>query len=262
MQDSINKNNLISFEPIGLFKSKQIHPYQAGRQPDTNGLQGYIELKPGKNFEQALQDLAGCSHIWVIFTFHYNENWKPLVQTPRSNKKIGVFATRAPYRPNPIGLSLVKIISIDGLTIKVSENDILDGSPILDIKPYHPEHDIAEEASIQWLEENQVNQNKINYSPIAEEQIDFLIQNGVPEIKTFIQRQLEFDPTNKDKKRVEEKSGYWTLAYRTWRIDFSHADDVIGILNLHSGYTEEDLKQFEDKYADKKLHREFNKIFK
>src|SRR4051812_29242204 len=107
---------------IGLFESEQIEAYQAGRQPDVLGLNGKIKLNPGQNFEQALEDLIGCSHIWIIFGFHHNTNWKPQVQTPRSNKKIGVFATRAPYRPNPIGLSLVKLVDIKDLTIEVGEN--------------------------------------------------------------------------------------------------------------------------------------------
>jgi tRNA-Thr(GGU) m(6)t(6)A37 methyltransferase TsaA len=249
-----------NFTEIGIFKSKQIEPYQAGRQPDELSETGVIELFSGENYEQALQDLEGCSHVWVIFGFHKNENWKPLVQTPRSKRKIGVFATRAPYRPNPIGLSLVKIISIDGLKITLAENDLLNDSPIFDIKPFHPESDSAEDAKIDWLRNTLASKNKINFSPLAEEQLEWLAANQLAEIKTFILRQLEYDPTNKNKKRVEEKLGYWTLAYRTWRIDFSSNENTIGILAIRSGYTEEELKSETDSYGDKKTHIKFNSI--
>jgi tRNA (adenine37-N6)-methyltransferase len=245
-------------KPIGFFKTSQFEPYQAGRQPDQLGLIGEINLLPNQNYEQALQDLNGCSHIWIVFGFHKNQNWKPLVQTPRSTRKIGVFATRAPYRPNPIGMSLVKLISVDGLKIIVSENDLLDGTPVYDIKPFHPESDTAEEPKINWLESDLAEKNSVYFSPLAEEQIDFL---NLVEIKNFILRQLEYDPLNKSKKRVEENHGYWTLAYRTWRIDFSYSENAVGILSLRSGYTQDDLAKFEDPYSDKDLHRRFIKEF-
>jgi len=251
----------MNLKPIGVFQSEQIEPYQAGRQPDALGTQGVIRLHKGQNFEQALQDLIGCSHIWIIFGFHLNENWKPLVQTPRSDRKIGVFATRAPYRPNPIGLSLVKLIDIKDLEIFVGENDLLNHSPIYDIKPFHPEADIASDARVEWLETAQVKKYQITFSPPAESHLDFLEMQGVNEIRTFVSRQLEYDPVNADKKRVSEHSGFFTLAYRTWRIDFTLGENSVGILTIHSGYSAEDLKDFADPYGDKKIHRLFNKEF-
>lgn len=251
----------MTLKPIGVFESAQIEPYHAGRQPDELGLFGKIKLHSGENFEQALQDIEGCSHLWIIFGFHLNENWKPLVQTPRSNKKIGVFATRAPYRPNPLGLSLVELINVSGLTLEIGPNDILNNTPIYDIKPYHPEFDIAENAKIDWLETSTFKKNIISFSPFAESQLEFLEQQSLKEIRPFIIRQLEFDATNKSKKRVEEHPPYWILAYRTWRIDFTIAEDSIGILSIRSCYSDQELMDFEDKYSDKKIHRLFNKEF-
>lgn len=251
----------LTLKSIGTFESEQIEPYQAGRQPDSSGLNGRIRLHAGQNFEQALQDLVGCSHIWIIFGFHHNPNWKPLVQTPRSEKKIGVFATRAPYRPNPIGLSVVKLIDIKGLCVEVGPNDILNGSPIYDIKPYHPNHDLVADANIEWLDEASENKNSVSFSPIAEEQLDFLSDNGLNELKIFITRQLEYDPINKNKKRVDENMGYYTLSYRTWRVDFTLAENSVGILSIRSGYSEQDLDEssadYNDKYGDKTLHRSY-----
>lgn len=252
----------MTLNPIGVFESAQIEPYQAGRQPDELGLFGKIKLNPGQNFEQALQDIESCSHLWIIFGFHHNENWKPLMQTPRSNKKIGVFATRAPYRPNPIGLSLVELISVNGLILQIGANDILNGSPVYDIKPFHPEHDIAQDAKIGWLETSTFIKNTIIFSPFVEGQLEFLEKHNVNEIRSFIIRQLEYDPTNQSKKRVEQYQSYWSLSYRTWRIDFTFSEDTIGILSLRSGYSDQELLEFEDKYSDKKIHRSFNKEYK
>ncbi len=246
---------------IGIFESEQLEPYQAGRQPDELGLPGIIQLHKGFNYEQALSDLNGCTHIWVIFGFHHNQNWKPLVQTPRTEQKIGVFATRAPYRPNPIGLSLVSLISIDKLKITVGPNDILNGSPVFDIKPYHPEYDLAEEASIAWIDETLLSKNNISFSPQADEQLDFLETHGLKELRPFIQRQLEYDALNHKKKRVEAQSGYYTLSYRTWRIDFTSIDNTVGILCIRSGYTEAHMFDATDTYSDKKLHTSFKKTF-
>lgn len=257
---TFNKPVSLTLNSIGLFESSQLEPYQAGRQPDALGYSGKIHLHSGFNFEQALQDLVGCTHIWIIFGFHHNTNWKPLVQTPRSNKKIGVFATRAPYRPNPIGMSLVKLVDIKNLTIEVAENDILNGSPVYDIKPYHPEYDHAEDASIEWLEKSSHQKNIINFSPLAEEQMDFLSRYEVL-LKAFVIRQLEYDALNKDKKRVEDNGQYYTLSYRTWRIDFTLIENIVGVLAIRSGYSKEDLNeespQYNDTYQDKNIHRKF-----
>jgi tRNA-Thr(GGU) m(6)t(6)A37 methyltransferase TsaA len=254
-------NSNITFSPIGYFKSSQIEPYQAARQPDELSEPGEIVLNSGFNFEQALQNLNDCSHIWIIYHFHHNQNWKPLVQTPRALDKIGVFATRAPYRPNPIGMTTVKLISIEGLTIQVGPNDILDGTPILDIKPYHPESDRIENATIQWLDSVAQEKFEVRISPFAEEQFDFLGINGQRELKPFVSRQLEYDPINSDKKRVKKVNELYELSYRTWRIDFVMIDKVISILSVRSGYSTSDLANVEDKYQDKELHKKFNKTF-
>ena len=155
-------------KPIGFIRSSQVEPYQASRQPDHLCKPATIKLQ-GNKFLPALKDLDGCSHVWIIFGFHHNPNWKPLVQTPRSDRKIGVFATRAPYRPNPIGLSAVKLISVNGLEIELGPNDLLDGTPVFDIKPYVAEVDSIEGSSVTWLQNSTHKKIKINFSPLAEE---------------------------------------------------------------------------------------------
>lgn len=125
------------------FKEKFGIPRQPGLAPLATA---EIELLPPYDDLNALDGLEGCSHIWVQFVFHANkrEEWKPKVKPPRlgGNKTLGVFATRSPVRPSPIGLSVVKfekIVRREGkIFIKISGVDLLDGTPVLDIKPYVP----------------------------------------------------------------------------------------------------------------------------
>ncbi len=250
----------LALKPIGFIRSKQVQPYQASRQPDEISEPATIMLQ-GQNFAQALTDLDGCSHIWLIFGFHHNNSWKPMVQTPRSDRKIGVFATRAPYRPNPLGLSCVQVLSVNNLEIEIGPNDLLDGTPIYDIKPYVASVDSVPNATVTWLQDSIHQKMKITFSPSAEEELDFLEVNQLTQVRSFITRQLEYDPTNSDKKRVEKNNHYWTLSYRTWRIDFLITDDTVGILAIRSGYTAEELSIDQDNYQDKTLHKKFNKQF-
>jgi tRNA-Thr(GGU) m(6)t(6)A37 methyltransferase TsaA len=113
---------------------------EAPRQPRAaGGAGGTIELYPGRNFEHALDDLQGWEYIWVIFWFHLNRSWRPKVLPPRSTSgRKGVFSTRSPHRPNPIGLSAVRLERVDGLTLHIRDVDMVDGTPVLDIKPYVP----------------------------------------------------------------------------------------------------------------------------
>lgn len=126
------------------FKTKFAIPRQPGL---TENLQSTIVFEKEYRVKEALRGLDGYSHIWLIWCFHETkkEGWSPTVRPPRlgGNKRMGVFATRSPYRPNPIGLSCVKLKEIrdtreQGTVLVVEGADMLDGTPILDIKPYLP----------------------------------------------------------------------------------------------------------------------------
>ena len=119
-------------------------------------LEGLIIFEPEYRSAEALRGIEGFSHLWLIWEFSeaVRENWSPTVRPPRlgGNKRMGVFATRSPFRPNPIGLSCVRLIGVEktansGLAIRVSGIDMMDGTPIYDIKPYLPAADCHPEAS-------------------------------------------------------------------------------------------------------------------
>jgi tRNA-Thr(GGU) m(6)t(6)A37 methyltransferase TsaA len=258
------KENLV-LNPIGYFSCEKKFPYEAASQGtmDLSGDRGLIELEPGFNFEQAVRGLAHMSHLWVMFWFHNNENWKPLVMVPRgSTEKQGVFATRSPHRPNPVGLSLVKIDEIDQRKIWVRDFDLLDGTPILDLKPYHPEADVAINPKLGWMEKLNEQEYAVSTTAQFDRKAQFLYTKGVKQLVPFCGQQLRFDPFNQEKKRVtftSENDGI--IAYRTWRIHFYTDKFLIRLETIRSGYTDTDLKAREDKWNDKEIHREFIALF-
>ncbi|MGZ3768660.1 MAG: tRNA (N6-threonylcarbamoyladenosine(37)-N6)-methyltransferase TrmO [Bdellovibrio sp.] len=255
----------IEMNPIGIFHSNQVQPYEAGRQPDEFHAEGVIELFSGQNFEQALVGLEGCERIWVLFYFHHNPHWNPMVLPPRGrDKKVGVFATRSPYRPNSIGMSCVKVKQINKLKIHVEGADILNESPILDIKPYVAYADSFPGVEPIWLQDSI--KHKVLFSTEALTQLQWLEDNGVNQFKNFLLHQLEYEPANSKKKRVkklENSANEFVIAYRTWRAHFTitTANNTVEIKNIFSGYSENDLKENSDPYLDKELHREFKTLF-
>lgn len=141
-----------TFPTIGIIHSCFKEKFGIPRQPGLAPLAAAeLELLPPYDDPAALDGLEGCSHIWVQFVFHANSRneWKPKVKPPRlgGNKSLGVFATRSPTRPAPIGLSVVKldgVVERDGkLLLQLSGIDLLDGTPVLDIKPYVPYVDLV-----------------------------------------------------------------------------------------------------------------------
>ncbi len=115
------------------------------------GIQGAIELYT--EYVEGLQDLEGFSHIILIYHFHLSEGYSLKVKPFMDENLRGIFSTRAPKRPNPIGISVVRLVKIEGAVLQIEDVDIVDGTPLLDIKPYVPEFDVHEVEKIGWLSE-------------------------------------------------------------------------------------------------------------
>jgi tRNA-Thr(GGU) m(6)t(6)A37 methyltransferase TsaA len=126
---------MIALQPIGTVRSpytdKGQIPKGPGAQHDATGV---LEIRP--EFEAGLTDIEGFSHLYVIWVFDRADGWDLLAQPPTDNRPHGVFATRAPRRPNPIGLTVVELLGREGPRLRVRGVDMLDGTPIVDIKPY------------------------------------------------------------------------------------------------------------------------------
>jgi len=142
----------IHYRPIGIIRS----PFQniAGMpiQPSgAAGIRGTVEVLP--EFAEGLKDLQGFSHIILLYHFHQVQEAKLIVTPFMDSQPRGVFATRVPKRPNPIGLSIVKLLGIEGSILHVENVDILDSTPLLDIKLYVPEFDHYVADRVGWLEQ-------------------------------------------------------------------------------------------------------------
>jgi len=249
-----------SFRAIGvLLTGGGDYRQQSPRQGALCRNTGVIELFPGSNFETAAADLCGVDYIWVVYVFDRNRNWKPKVLPPVGSKRIGVFATRSPHRPNPIGLSAVRLLKVDGLRLHIADHDLLNGTPILDIKPYLREADSFPDARLGWRDEMGFDRRRLEYSPLALRQLELLASLGAPDLHAVAEAQLALRELDPRRQRLERLSnGSMILAFRTWRICFSVIDDTVSIAEIRSGYsTDELVADAPDPYGDKDTHRRF-----
>jgi tRNA-Thr(GGU) m(6)t(6)A37 methyltransferase TsaA len=136
--------------PIGIIHSPFIDKSQTPIQASRSQARGVVEVYP--EYAEGLQDLEGFSHIFLLYTFHESSGYSLLVKPFLDDQLRGLFATRYPARPNPIGLSVVKLISRKGNSLEVEGVDMLDGTPLLDIKPYIPDFDVRSNTRDGWYE--------------------------------------------------------------------------------------------------------------
>jgi tRNA-Thr(GGU) m(6)t(6)A37 methyltransferase TsaA len=140
----------IQYKPIGIIHSPFRNPRGMPIQPvGAQDISGTVELRA--EYGDGLKDLEGFSHIILIYHFHLSEGYSLQVKPFLDDTPRGIFAIRAPRRPNPIGISVVRLERIEGMTLYISNVDIVDGTPLLDIKPYVPHFDGAEDVQVGWL---------------------------------------------------------------------------------------------------------------
>lgn len=146
----------IEFTPLGIihtpFKTVENIPIQPAVRKD---IEGRIEVF--NEYKEGLSDLDGFSHIYIIFYLHKSRSYKLKVVPFLDTVERGIFSTRSPSRPNPIGLSVVEIVSVKDNIINIKGIDMLDGTPLIDIKPYVPEFESAENIRKGWLEGKEKN---------------------------------------------------------------------------------------------------------
>jgi tRNA (adenine37-N6)-methyltransferase len=253
-----------SLKAIGHFKGHSIHKSAIPRQGYLSEQTGEIYFEKGFDSKAALQGLEKMSHVWVLFRFHDAKSKpKPLVRPPRNpDIQVGVWATRSPYRPNSIGLSLVKIEKIENGRLFISQVDLLDQTPIFDLKPYIPESDSVKNPQLGWIGE--VQNWKYSLKLKARKQMLWLKANGLIEIEDLLISQFGTPPLQSKRKRVQKlDSNHYILSYRTWRFHFklNLKKHLSEIENITSGYSQIELEDSKDPYLDKKLHQKFNSLF-
>jgi tRNA-Thr(GGU) m(6)t(6)A37 methyltransferase TsaA len=250
----------LALRPIGVVRTPFVEPAEAPRQPRAaEGVPGRIELAPG--LEDAASDLEGWEYLWVIFWFHRAVGWKPKVLPPRSERKRGVLSTRAPRRPNPIGLSVLRLVRAEGLVLHVADVDLLDGTPVLDVKPYVPWTDAIPGAKTGWLEppegarpggERPADPRPtwpVVLAPLAEAQLGWLAERGVA-LKERLVAALALGPQPHAYRRIKRDEQGLRIAVKEWYARFEVAGETIAVTRLETGMRPENVE-------GAPLHRDF-----
>lgn len=253
--------------PIGYLRTEASAKVDAPRQPAAaRGREGRIELLPGCNLEHAVEDLAGCDRIWVIFWFHLNAAWRPKVLPPRGpGKRRGVLATRSPHRPNPLGLSALRLTRVEGLTLHVLDVDMVDATPVLDIKPYVAYTDAHPDSTVAWLQHTDngspvdpLETYEVVLSVLVREQLEWIEARSPDRLGERICSLLSSDPFPRPYRRIRREAVGFRLAVGAWRIRFRVDGRRVEVDSLASGYREAQLlsggAQTDEALA---VHREF-----
>ena len=198
---------------------------------------GYIVFEPPYNNPDAVRGLEEFSHIWLIWQFSeaVRDDWSPTVRPPRlgGNTRVGVFASRSPFRPNPIGLSLVKLESIEydhslGLVLHVTGADILDGTPIYDIKPYLPYSEAKPDAEGGFAHRVMDDSMQV----VLTEDADLEPAKEIPEEDLYtIKKLLAQDPRPRYQDDPERVYG---MSYGDWEVKFTAGDGVIMVKSIRN----------------------------
>lgn len=198
---------------------------------------GYIVFEPPYNNPDAVRGLEEFSHIWLIWQFSQavRDDWSPTVRPPRlgGNTRLGVFASRSPFRPNPIGLSLVKLESIEydhslGLVLHVTGADILDGTPIYDIKPYLPYSEAKPDAEGGFAHRVMDDSMQV----VLTEDADLEPAKEIPEEDLYtIKKLLAQDPRPRYQDDPERVYG---MSYGDWEVKFTAGDGVIMVKSIRN----------------------------
>ncbi len=229
----MEKRDALLIEPIAYirngYKEKFGVPRQSGLAPSVKSV---IEFCEGFRDENCIRDIEQYSHLWLLWGFSKNENqWSPTVRPPRlgGNKRVGVFATRSPFRPNPIGLSCVVLEKIEdsknGKILVVSGGDLADGTPIYDIKPYLPYVDSINGAFGGFSEEHK---NDFLTVDIPEELKEVLTESQIANITEL----LSLDPRpsyQNDEERI------YGLAFEDLQIRFRYEEEKIIVTDIIRG---------------------------
>jgi len=212
---------------IGLVESPYKEKFSIPRQAGLIDIPIKIKILPPYNREEAFHGLNQFSHLWVLFLFNevIDTEEKLSVRPPRlgGNIKQGVFATRSPYRPNRIGMSAVKIISISKDEIIISGGDFLDKTPVIDIKPYLKKNDCIVDATSSWTDELNDRLFNVEYLNNCDQVLNTLERESICKI-------LSYDP--RPRFHEDEKKDYAVKLFN-YDIHFKISNDVVSIFLIH-----------------------------
>jgi tRNA-Thr(GGU) m(6)t(6)A37 methyltransferase TsaA len=234
----------LTLRPIGFIRTQKQVKFQARHQPaESEPERNVLELLPGNNYEQALHDLAGFSRVWLVWWFHRNTDWRPRVLPPRGPaKRRGVFATRSPHRPNPLGLTPVQLIKVEGRRLILGACDLVDGTPVFDIKPYIPAYDAFPDASAGWIDEIETElsvppQFEVGLAPLALAQAEWLQAGWQIDFRPRLIELLARDPRPHRTRRISRRGEVnFVIGCGAWRAVFGVEQNAVTVQWLEPGY--------------------------
>lgn len=230
---------MYSVEPIGFIESPYKEKFAVPRQPRlVPAARSRVRLTGEANSPEALRGIEQFSHIWLLFLFDQNlqAGWKPTVRPPRlgGNERIGVFASRSTFRPNGIGMSAVEVKGVtklgDQIYLDLGNVDLVDGTPVIDIKPYIPYSDAVAEASAGYAE-GEPDTSPVNFSAAS---LTKLQQRPDSEyLKTVIEQVLAQDPRPAYKKNKPDNKEYAVNLFDL-NVKFTVTDNLITVTAIES----------------------------
>ena len=235
---------MLTLTPIGYVRTGKRVKFEARHQPEESAAEQHVlELVPGGGYEEGLRDLAGFSRVWLIWWFHKNSTWRPMVLPPRGPAvRRGVFATRSPHRPNPLGITPVQLLAVEKGRLILGPCDLVDGTPVFDIKPYLPAYDAFPDESAGWTGEvdtalMEPPQFTLVWSPLAVEQGEWLAGQWQIDFRPRLTELLGRDPTPHRTRRIRKRAdGKLRIGCGGWLAEFAVIDREVIITSLRPGY--------------------------
>ncbi len=221
---------------IGVVESNFKEKFGTPRQGNlVSAARGRVRLLPPCNVEDAFIGLEGCTHIWLQFIFHQNRDkrWRPKIRPPRlgGNARIGVFASRSPYRPNALGLSAVRLLGVrrigGHLYVEYQGGDLVEGTPVVDIKPYVPYADALPDAKNSFAE---TLPGKV---PVIfnEQALATCLTFGGEDLRLLVEQMLEQDP--RPQYQVDVDGRVYIMAVNQWQVRWSVEKNMVGDLVIN-----------------------------
>ena len=234
----------LTLRPIGYLRTQKQVKFQALHQPpDLPSERNTLELLPGCGYEQALLDLAGFSRVWLLWWFHLNPGWRPLILPPRGPaQRRGVFATRSPHRPNPLGMTPVPLFGIRGRQLILGACDLVDGTPIFDLKPYYAPYDSFPDATGGWISDVEAAlkvspQFTVDFSALALAQAEWLWTGWQIDFRPRMIELLARDPSPHRTRRIRRLGpGQWVIGCGAWRAIFEVERQLVRVVALEAAY--------------------------
>ena len=241
----------LTLRPIGHIRSGKHVKFQARHQPDEREAEeNFLELLPDADLALATSDLAGFERVWLVWWFHRNTDWRPKVIPPRGpQKRRGVFATRSPHRPNALGLTPVRLLGVErgGRLLRLGPCDLVEGTPVFDIKPYVPAYDSFPGSRAGWIDEVDAAERAgpryaVELAPLAEEQAAWLREKrGVdflPRVRELLGRDPAPHRTRRIRRVATEHGGGFEIGCGAWRALFTveEPEARVTITRLGPGY--------------------------